>query len=86
MLYSPGNDTHVGPGHSGKQTYTLHMPVGKAIRCFIIEYVHKYKTSESTIWGESRISGKGVHMYKGEGGRFAGFIYIFFRKYPMKMK
>ena len=32
----------------------------------------------------SRISGKGVHMYKGTG--FAFVIYLIFLKYPMKMK
>ena len=32
----------------------------------------------------SRISGKGVHMYKGAG--FAIVIYLIFLKYPMKMK
>ena len=32
----------------------------------------------------SRISGKGVHMYKGAG--FAFVIYLIFLKYPMKMK
>ena len=31
------------------------------------------------------ISGKGVHMYKGVGVRFADF-YLIFLKYPMKMK
>ena len=35
--------------------------------------------------GGSRISGKGVHMYKGVGVGFADFI-SFFLKYPMKMK
>ena len=34
---------------------------------------------------ESRISGKGVHMCKGVGVRFADFIY-FIIKYPIKMK
>ena len=29
------------------------------------------------IRGGSRISGNGVHMYKGVGGRFAGFISFF---------
>ena len=33
----------------------------------------------------SRIYGKGVHMYEGVGVRFAGFIYFFIIKYPMKM-
>ena len=32
----------------------------------------------------SRISGKGVHMYKGAG--FAFVIYLIFLKYPMQMK
>ena len=32
----------------------------------------------------SRISGKGVHMYKGAG--FAFGIYLIFLKYSMKMK
>ena len=32
----------------------------------------------------SRISGKGVHMYKGAG--FASVIYLIFLKYPLKMK
>ena len=35
--------------------------------------------------GGSRISGKGVHMYKGTGVRFSDFI-SFFLKYPMKIK
>ena len=35
--------------------------------------------------GGSRISRKGVHMFKGVGVRFADFILIFL-KYPMKMK
>ena len=33
---------------------------------------------------KSRVSGKGVHMYKGAG--FAFLILIFFLKYPMKTK
>ena len=35
--------------------------------------------------GVSRISGKGVHMYKGVGDRFANLI-SFCLKYLMKMK
>ena len=33
---------------------------------------------------ESRICGKGVHMYKGAG--FTFLIFLIFLKYPMKMK
>ena len=40
---------------------------------------------EALPMGRSRISGKGVHMYKGVGVPFADFISCF-QKYPMKMK
>ena len=32
--------------------------------------------------GGSRISGKGVHMYKGVGGSFADFISLFLKNIP----
>ena len=35
--------------------------------------------------GRSRISGKGIHMYKGVGGSLCWF-YLIFLKYPIKMK
>ena len=37
-----------------------------------------------TCRGGSRISGKGVIMYKEMGIRFADFLFSFFLKYPMK--
>ena len=40
---------------------------------------------DHTSWGGSRISGKGVHIYKNEGG-LALPISSHFPKYPMKMK
>ena len=42
-------------------------------------------SSTSLIRGGSRISGKGVHMYKGLGVRFADFV-SFSIKYPMIKK
>ena len=36
--------------------------------------------------GGSRISGKGVHICKGVGGRLALLIISHFLRYPMKMK
>ena len=39
----------------------------------------------SHIRGGSRISVKGVHMFKGVGGWLCRF-YLIFLKYPMKMK
>ena len=38
------------------------------------------------VRGGSRLSGKGVHMFKGVGVCFADFIYLIYLKYPMKMK
>ena len=44
-----------------------------------------YIPMEDDCQGGSRISGKGVHMYKGVG--FALLIFsLIFLKYPMKMK
>ena len=40
-------------------------------------------SSFKTTSGGSRISGKGVHMFKGVGVRFADFLFIFL-KYPLK--
>ena len=51
----------------------------------ILKTIERFYNFLCVIRGRSMISGKGVHMYKGVGVRFADLI-SFFPKYPMKMK
>ena len=49
-------------------------------------FIHYDELAFIIFRGGSRISGKGVHMYKWGGGGSLCWSYLIFLKYPMKMK